>query len=128
MKYSGKLKPSAPFASVSVRSPFTNFEDNELIDMLIDTGSDASFIPRRLVTEYQKKIKIKLPYGEQTVEDYVGNQYEHIKMMFEINVENQFKDNIFLILFDRDYGIIGRDILNKAKILLNGPDEKIEFA
>ncbi len=110
--------PPAPVARVSLRDPNTGATSDE-ISALLDTGADVTLLPR-------------LAASEVGVVGETGASYELAGFDGRISVAQSAElDLLFLgkairgryLLYDQDYGILGRDVLNLVSLLMNGPHQ-----
>lgn len=118
--YDGALfSPPAPAISIEVRSPaFTTNSYAEHILALIDTGADGTLIPWSIIERLnlQKVAEAKVS-GYDQKDSRLAPVYSahltipHLKPLIirAIPIESD------------DYAIIGRDIINKYRLDLNGP-------
>jgi predicted aspartyl protease len=111
--------PPAPVAYVTLRNPATGALLSE-VPMLIDTGADATLLPSNAVeqlgiaTEKDSNFEVQVFDGE-------------IKRVKLAKLELYFLCKKFAgeyLLIDRTVGILGRNILNNIRILLDGPRRK----
>ncbi len=115
------FEPPAPVAHVTLRNPATGVLLSE-VPMLIDTGADASLLPSNAV----ERIGIK-PEEDTDFEVQVFDG--EIKWLKLANLELYFLDKKFsgeYLLIDRPIEILGRNILNNVRILLDGSHGKWE--
>ena len=108
--------PPAPFAWVTIRNFHTG---KSIVDvpMLMDTGADASLIPRIVI----EALGIT-PIESDTVRlvGFDGNTSNAVI----VRVDLQFLEKTYrgdFLLAEGTYGIIGRDILNRHSLWLDGP-------
>ncbi len=108
--------PPAPVAKVSVRDPETGVTSTE-VSALVDTGADVTLLPRSAASEIG-------------VAAEPGASYELAGFDGKIShAESAELDLLFLgkairgryLLYDEDYGILGRDVLNLVSLLMDGP-------
>jgi hypothetical protein len=107
--------PPAPVARVVIRHPECEQSIGD-VPMVIDSGADATLLPRSEVASLGL---------EGTGERYqlVGfdgaireSEAEHASLsLFRRNLRGRY------LLIDAEVGIIGRDILNHLRLLLDGP-------
>jgi Aspartyl protease len=106
--------PPAPVARVVVRDPETG-DTSDGLPAVLDTGADITLIPRSAA-------------AEAGVSPIPGASYELAG--FDRNLsraESAHLDLLFLgkairgrfLLHDRDYGILGRDVLNLLSLLMS---------
>lgn len=108
--------PPAPVARVILRNPHTGATAND-VPMLIDSGADATLLPRPSVV----KIGIQ-PDPDQSYELMGfdgGISISHAVQLDLIFLRRAFKGRFLLI--DQEWGLIGRDILNHLSLNLDGP-------
>ena len=105
----------APETIYRVHNPSTG--ESVPVNALVDTGAAMTIIPESAldnlgeVTIYSSK-KFKFANGEiQRRTTYIVN----------VTVEGKDENNIEVLALDKEHGLIGRDILNKHKIVLNAP-------
>jgi hypothetical protein len=107
--------PPAPVARVVVRHPKREerFED---VPMLIVTGADATLLPRPVATSLGLEGS-----GEQyQLVAFDGTVSESEAVLARVAfLRRNFRGRYLLI--DAEVGVIGRDILNHLRLLLNGP-------
>jgi predicted aspartyl protease len=120
---SENFDPPAPVAYVTLRNPSTGVSLFD-VPMLIDTGADATLLPQ----EYVEQLGIEP--DENVLYEVQGFDGE-IKFAKMAKLELHFLERKFsgqFLLLDQPMGILGRNILNAVRILLDGPrnrwDEK----
>ena len=112
-----RFEPPAPIATVSLRNPISRETIGE-VTMLIDTGADVTFIPQAAV--------VALKLESSTKRDYRVTTYDGVSSLAKA-VE---ADMLFLgvtlrglyLVRNTEVGIVGRDVLNRFRIVLNGPE------
>jgi hypothetical protein len=115
--YDSRLfRPPAPVALVSVRSPATGRSATN-VPLLIDSGADVSFLPRgpigNLINDNQES-------GQYEVEAFDGTEsWAPIVQLEVVFLGKSFRGQFLLV--DASYGFLGRNILNKISLLLDGP-------
>ena len=113
---SENYNPPAPVAHVTLRNPATGAILSN-VPMLIDTGADATLLPSNAIEQ------LGIAVGEDTnieVQVFDGE----IKRLKLVKLELYFLDKKFTgeyLLVDRPIGILGRNVLNNIRILLDGP-------
>ncbi len=113
------FEPPAPVAHVTIRNPATGVLLSE-IPMLIDTGADATLLPSNAVEQLGVKPEEDTDFEVQVFDG-------EIKWLRLAKLELYFLDKKFsgeYLLIDRSIGILGRNILNNVRILLDGPHGK----
>lgn len=110
------FNPPAPLARVALRS---SRDGNSVTDvpMLIDTGADVTLIPQQLVTLLGATVDAGAGYevmgfdGRKSIAQVVSLDLIFLRRVFR---------GRFLVS-NQEWGVVGRDILNHAAMLLDGP-------
>ena len=117
MKYSSDYVPPAPTAQITLRNTET-LETIRSVPMLLDTGSDITLIPK----VFCDLIGVRISSNESLeLTGFDGS----VSASYYVHLDFVFLNKLFrgkFLVFDDDEGIIGRDVLNKFKILLDGPN------
>jgi hypothetical protein len=85
--------------------------------MLIDSGADVSLLPRRPIDDLltgiveESRYELEALDGTKSLASTVHLEIEFLAKSFR----GQF------LLVDSPHGILGRNILNRVSLLLNGP-------
>lgn len=109
------FKPPAPVAFISLRN-LKNGLEKLRVPMLLDTGADLTILPKFAVESLDLEFK---PNLEFRLEGFDGKKSIVQGVELELIFANQkIRGNFPLI--EQDYGIIGRNILNRFKIELDG--------
>lgn len=120
--YSQTHFPPAPL----LRVRFGNAEDmrfTQLADGFVDTGADSTIVPIKLLRRIGAVIggfqSIRSQWGEaRTVKMYI----------VDVEVEGINFPGIWVVGDDRgDEVVLGRNLLNRMRILLDGLGEKVEI-
>ena len=118
-EYDGEnFEPPAPVAYITLRNPATGVLLSD-VPMLIDTGADATLLPSNAVGQ----LGISVEDSDFEVQVFDGE----IKRLKIAKLELYFLGKKFAgeyLLVDRPIGILGRNILNHIKLLLDGPHSK----
>jgi hypothetical protein len=110
-----RFAPPAPVARVGLRHPDRG-EGVEDVPMLIDSGADVTLLPRSVV--------------ESLGIAGMGERYQLVAFDGTISESEAVRaDLIFLkkrfrgrfLLIDAEVGVIGRDVINRVRLLLDGP-------
>jgi predicted aspartyl protease len=111
--------PPAPVAYVTLRNPATGALLSE-VPMLIDTGADATLLPLNAVEQLGIKTEEDTDFEVQVFDGQI-KRLKSAKLELYI-LGKKFAGEYLLI--DRRIGILGRNILNNIRVLLDGPRRK----
>jgi predicted aspartyl protease len=113
------FEPPAPVAYVTLRNPATGVLLSD-VPMLIDTGADATLLPLNAVEQLGVAIEEDSDFEVQVFD----GEIKRVKLArLELYVLGKKFAGEYLLV-DRSIGILGRNILNNVRILLDGPRGK----
>jgi predicted aspartyl protease len=111
--------PPAPVAYVTLRNPVTGALLSD-VPMLIDTGADATLLPSNAVEQLGIRTEEDTDFEVQVFD----GQIKRLKLAkLELYILGKKFVGEYLLI-DRTVGILGRNILNNIRILLDGPRGK----
>jgi predicted aspartyl protease len=113
--YDTSLLPPAPFVSIRLAS-LADRSEPVAVPAKIDTGADLTVIPVRLVEQLQL-----MPAGEIEVESYDGRRATLRAYDVNLHIDQLSLPGLLVIAFSEDYVLLGRDVLNRLRVLLDGP-------
>lgn len=109
-----RFAPPAPIARVVVRNPDGRSSVAD-VPMLIDSGADVTLIPK-LATQSLGLVAA----GSYQLVAFDGTASDSEAVQADLVLLNRrFRGQYLLI--DEDVGILGRDVLNHLRLLLDGP-------
>ena len=118
--YSRRFDPSAPVLTISLGVPFS--PEMVQVETLIDSGSDMTVVPERIVEQLQLR---RADYV--TVSGLELETRERPVYAVTVNIEGVFGPTIQgVIAWEKDYGLLGRDVLNSLVVILDGPNRQLE--
>lgn len=110
----GFLVP-APALNISVRNKHLNKEEHNVL-FLIDSGSDYSSMPKGMAT----KLSLQ-PHDFVTSMDFDNQPHDEKPLYYaDLKFQNFNFDDIQVDEINHNFGLIGRDILNQLKLVLDG--------
>ena len=120
--YNRQVAPPAPFVHVSVRCPETGLTVTDL-PSLIDTAADRSVIPGRLVEDLGL-----VPLDELPVCGFGGDSRLVLTYFVELAIRDLPPHLVEVLAHpDEPYILLGRDIMNQHRIILDGPRLALEI-
>lgn len=125
MSYPYKYQPKgvpAPFLSVKVQNPLDDSK-KLMCEALLDTGSDISYFPVWLLNA---KLDIMPSGGPEEVEG-IGGVTTYYVYLASITINSE-KLNKKVLGWEKEFALIGRDILNLLCVEFDGPHEEFRFA
>ncbi|WP_423225105.1 hypothetical protein [Candidatus Amarolinea aalborgensis] len=120
--HTGSFDPPAPVGVAS----FVNLGNERQIDnvpMLLDTGADVSFVPesvRQAVEAEKQETAYEIEYLEGRTPSLLASVYLQMKWQ-------GLKFTGSYLVTTASYGVIGRNILNRLVLVLDGPSQQWEI-
>jgi hypothetical protein len=119
--YNRQVTPPAPFVHVSLRPPQEGAA-GVVVPAQIDTAADLSVIPGRFVEELHL-----VPLDSVSALGFGGHLVTLPTFLVELQVRDLTPATVkVLASHDEPYVLLGRDVLNRFTILLDGPNLVIE--
>ncbi|MDO8637232.1 MAG: retroviral-like aspartic protease family protein [Dehalococcoidia bacterium] len=118
--YSRRFDPSAPVLTISLGVPFS--PEMVQVETLIDSGSDMAVVPERIVEQLQ------LRHADYVTVSGLELETREIPVYaVTVNIEGVFSPTIQgVIAWEKDYSLLGRDVLNSHVVILDGPNRQLE--
>lgn len=118
------FNPPAPVLEISLTVPNSLFSKNYIKSIaLLDTGADITVIPQWMVEQLQLKY-----VDEILASGYDGLPKKTFVYSVKIIIDNLEDFVIRTIAIDKEYVIIGRNMLNKWSLYLKGRDNIFEIS
>lgn len=114
--YDTNYDPPAPVVDVTVSS-VVNRRLHSTLPALLDTGSDITAIPNRLVDVLQL-----YPIGRLQLEAVDAKNTTVFTYAVQFALGTLSVPRLEVIVTGLDFIVVGRDVLNREHLLLNGPE------
>ena len=119
--YNQQVAPPAPFVHVSLRPPVEGTDGIE-VPAQIDTAADLSVVPSRFVEELEL-----VPLDSVSALGFGGHLLTLPTYLVEIRIRGLEPITVKVLSSpDEPYALLGRDVLNRHTILLDGPNLSLE--
>jgi hypothetical protein len=115
-RYSTDFDPPAPIVGFTVYCPVDHGRAASVRGEL-DSGADISVMPQRLADELHL-----MPRRVMIAQGYDGTQNRWATYMVDLEVEGYPVDDVEVIALPCQDAILGRDVLNRFIITLNGKE------
>ncbi len=109
------FEPPAPLARVTLRGSDRSEAVTD-VPMLLDTGADVSMVPRVAA----EKLALKASDESFKLVGFDGNSSQAAAVDLELVFSDRSFHGKFLVI-DQEWGILGRNVLNRIPILYDGP-------
>jgi hypothetical protein len=119
--YNQNENPPAPYIEVVI-SPSKKTDARTLRKAKIDSGASLTVIPDNLVSQWNLQIRRKI-----RVRGYDGYASERYTYLVDILIGSQHFEMIEVTCSRRVNILLGRDVLNKLRILHDGPRQVVEI-
>ena len=114
--YDQSVHPLAPFLDIVLHHP-ANPQVTQSFPAKVDTGADISAIPLSIVDEFNLSRASTIP-----VEGYDGQLSTVPTYAIGLYIADTYFGHLEVISIPETYVLLGRDVLNRFYIPLNGPD------
>lgn len=119
--YDFSYKPPAPIAEVTLIHPILG--ESCLEKGKLDTGADITVIPEKLISE----LKLS-PKGRTWTRSYDGTYSHRLVYYVKMKIEDFDIPIVRCIVADRDNILLGRNVLNRFIINLDGKNRQFELS
>lgn len=112
----GKSRVPAPKADLTLWLP-ANKDRRAVISSVIDTGASRTCVPREILEQLGDDID----YQYATIREALGAERQAETCIISLRVGQCVFEDIEVIITDNKYALVGRDILNGYKVILDAP-------
>ncbi len=121
-RYDNHFHPPSPVLNIELRSP-DNPDESRMINIpgQLDTGSDGTLIPMNLIEELGLCQVDEILVGGYDTDENDMELRPIFSASITINPLSSFIAQVLPEYKEKDYALIGRDIINKMLITLDGP-------
>ena len=121
-RYATEVKPPAPFVNVVVRCPATDKYTPDL-PAILDTAADRTVLPGPIVQSLGL-----IEDGRLLFQGFSAQVVELPMYLVEVRIHDLAPLLVRAVLGEREpYILLGRDVLNAHRILLDGPQLTLEI-
>lgn len=119
--YSNNYEPPAPTLEIKILSPESR--KFRVIETLVDTGADASLIPKSILEELEAHF-----LQSKQMRGILGQTFTVDVYMVTLEVGGQRLRGVTVVGIEdgKEEPIVGRNILNRLFLLFNGPHERLD--
>jgi len=121
-RYNNQVSPPAPFVHVTIRRP-GDVASAQDFPAQLDTAADMTVIPWRIVEDLDL-----LQHDEIETQGFGGHVSTVMSFLVQLQI-HQLEPVTVEVLADRDepYVLLGRDMLNRHRVTLDGPQLILEI-
>jgi predicted aspartyl protease len=121
-RYASEIQPPAPFVNVTVRCPTTG-RHIERSPAQLDTGADYTVLPSSVVSALSL-----VQVGLRECQGFYGEIVQLPVYLVAISIHELPSVEIQAILGEREaFILLGRDVLNNHRVVLDGPQLTLEI-
>lgn len=110
------FRPPAPVVEAEVRAPAWEKHRSAAVRMILDSGADITCLPAT-----QPAVEDSSLEGVVTVYGYTRRPQVRRTRFVDLIVAGRELRNVEVLPISDDVGLIGRDVLNRLRLQLDGP-------
>jgi predicted aspartyl protease len=120
--YNRQVTLAAPFVHVAIQPPESEAIVSD-VPALLDPAADLTVIPMRVVEQLRL-----LPLGEVTVTGFDGQITTAVAYLVQLAIR-QLDAGQFKVLASEEepHVLLGRDVLNRHRVVMDGPELRLEI-
>jgi hypothetical protein len=121
-QFAEEYRPPAPLIPVHVSNPLTSSEPIQWVAQL-DPGADRTVFPEQLLELLSAQV-----FDATVVEGFGGGRYRVPTYVVKIQIPT-FRTHVVEVTEGRgeEFVLLGRDVLNKYRLTLNGPQLQLDI-
>jgi hypothetical protein len=121
-RYANQVHPPAPFVNIALRCPATGTSVAAAVAQL-DFGADRTVLTGPLVSALGL-----VEDGRAQFQGFAGEIIELPLFLVEIQIHDFPSHLVRIVLGEHEpYMLLGRDVLNRYRIVLDGPNQALEI-
>jgi predicted aspartyl protease len=120
--YNQQVTPPAPFVHVTLQPPESTAAVSDL-PALLDTAADITVIPAHVAEDLHL-----IPLDDMPIGGFDGRVTWVSTFLVQLGIR-QFPPRVIRVVASRDepYVLLGRDVVNGYRLLLDGPQLRLEI-
>jgi hypothetical protein len=126
-----KLSNPSPFTWINVFNSSSTNNGQRDIKVIVDTGAGITSLPQSVIDNLgpltYTVIKVRSPLEKDKNKVFFKKLYKVRLEFLELQNTDEQSHEIEVIGIPKDYGIIGRDVLHRYKIVLDSKKEQWGF-
>lgn len=120
-RYSAAFEPPAPVVSVEVCAP--RGVDSVRVEAKVDTGADLCTLPLHVARRLDlPAVRVARAAG------FSGAAVEVIVYAADFDLDDHRLDALEVLLTERPYALLGRNLLRRALLRLDGPRQRLDLS
>ena len=123
-RYNSQIDPPGPFVLLSIRRPRSTGLDPQLLPAQVDTAADFTVVPWAEIAQLQL-----VPVDEILVQGFESDPAEYPRYLVDVAIQGSTDRVIVPVLAAQNepYVLLGRDVLNCFRIVLDGPNRALDI-
>jgi len=118
------VTPPGPFLQLIIQTPQVENNEQSVIAAQVDTAADLSIIPWETISQ------LRIPQlDEYPVIGFGGEIREYPRFLVQVMILGMTATTIVPVIAaeDEPYALVGRDVLNQFRLVLDGPNQILEI-
>jgi len=124
-RFNTQRTPPAPFVHVRLANPGDPLSIVENVPALIDTGADCTMVPVHLIENLRTEMT-----GVRWIQGVGSKPTQEATYAVRLNFRTQAEQHLLNVVASETepFPLLGRDLLNNYRILLDGPTQLVDIA